>query len=306
MDKYYAETVRLLLAIAPNVFANDIFAMKGGTAINLFVQDMPRLSVDIDVVFLPWHIPRNEAFQAIKQELFNIASRVASLGMQTRLVSGREPGYTKLLVNDNTSQVKIEVNFVFRGSILPAETRSLCARTSERFSAALKLPTLAPDELYGSKLVAALDRQHPRDLFDVWLLLHSGGISSLMIECFVIYLAGHNRPVHEVLFSNDKDIVQEYESAFIGMTEESCSLATLLEVRSELRQEILRRLTPAHHQFLKGLVRAEPTWSLLSCPHAAQLPALIWKQDNLKKFRKRRPLDFAKHADALDAGLDQI
>lgn len=57
MDKHYADTVRLLLDIAPAVFANDIFAMKGGTAINLFVQDMPRLSVDIDVVYLPWQVP---------------------------------------------------------------------------------------------------------------------------------------------------------------------------------------------------------------------------------------------------------
>lgn len=53
MDKAYADTVRLLLTAAPDVFANDIFAMKGGTAINLFVQDMLRLSVDIDVVGFP-------------------------------------------------------------------------------------------------------------------------------------------------------------------------------------------------------------------------------------------------------------
>lgn len=65
MDKTYADTVRLLLAVAPDVFANDIFAMKGGTAINLFVRDMPRLSVDIDVVYLPWQTPRDEALQAI-------------------------------------------------------------------------------------------------------------------------------------------------------------------------------------------------------------------------------------------------
>ena len=45
MDKPYTDTVRLLLAVAPDVFANDIFAITGGTAINLFVQGMPRLSV---------------------------------------------------------------------------------------------------------------------------------------------------------------------------------------------------------------------------------------------------------------------
>lgn len=67
MDKTYADTVRLLLAVAPDVFVGDIFAMKGGTAINLFVRDMPRLSVDIDVVYLPWQTPRDEPLQAINR-----------------------------------------------------------------------------------------------------------------------------------------------------------------------------------------------------------------------------------------------
>ncbi|APR03136.1 Nucleotidyl transferase AbiEii toxin, Type IV TA system [Thauera chlorobenzoica] len=62
MDKTCADTVRLLLAVAPGVFANGIFAMKGGTAINLFVRDMPRLPVDIDVVYLPWHTPRVDRY----------------------------------------------------------------------------------------------------------------------------------------------------------------------------------------------------------------------------------------------------
>ncbi|MFA7668652.1 MAG: nucleotidyl transferase AbiEii/AbiGii toxin family protein [Burkholderiaceae bacterium] len=305
MDKSYADTVRLLLAIAPDVFANDIFAMKGGTAINLFVQDMPRLSVDIDVVYLPWQTPRDEALQAINQELAAIASRIATLGVQTRLIPARDLGDTKLIVENETSQVKIEVNVVFRGSVLAAERRALSARTSDLFSVELDLPTLTPDELYASKLVAALDRQHPRDLFDVWQLYESGGISDGMVECFVIYLAGHNRPPHEVLFSNDKDIANEYERAFVGMTEVECSLETLLEARARLQRELPQQLTLAHRQFLSGLVRAEPDWSLLQCPHAAELPALRWKLSNLETFRKRRPADFAAQADALDAGLSQ-
>lgn len=305
MDKSYADTVRLLLAIAPDVFANDIFAMKGGTAINLFVQDMPRLSVDIDVVYLPWQTPRDEALQAINQELAAIASRIATLGVQTRLIPARDLGDTKLIVENETSQVKIEVNVVFRGSVLAAERRALSARTSDLFSVELDLPTLAPDELYASKLVAALDRQHPRDLFDVWQLYESDGISDGMVECFVIYLAGHNRPPHEVLFSNDKDIANEYERAFVGMTEVECSLETLLEARARLQRELPQRLTTTHRQFLSGLVRAEPDWSLLQCPHAAELPALRWKLSNLETFRKRRPADFVAQADALDAGLNQ-
>ncbi len=303
MDKTYADTVRLLLAITPDVFAGDVFAMKGGTAINLFLQDMPRLSVDIDVVYLPWQTPRDEALRAINQELAAIAERLKPLGVQTRLIRSKDLGDTKLIVENDTSQVKVEVNVVFRGTVLPAERRPLSARTSDLFGVEFDVPMLASDELYAGKLVAALDRQHPRDLFDVWRLYESGGITDGMIECFVIYLAGHNRPPHEVLFGNDKDIAGEYERAFVGLTEVACSLETLLDARARLRHELPRLLSPAHKRFLSGLVRAQPDWSLVQCQHAAQLPALRWKLRNLETFRKRRPEDFAAQADALDAGL---
>ena len=97
MDKQYADTVRLLLNVAPEVFNNNIFAMKGGTAINLFLQDMPRLSVDIDVVYLPWQTPRDEALQAINEELVAIAKRLERMGVQSRLIRSKDVGDTKLI-----------------------------------------------------------------------------------------------------------------------------------------------------------------------------------------------------------------
>ena len=305
MDKNYADTVRLLLAVTPEVFANDIFAMKGGTAINLFVQDMPRLSVDIDVVYRPWQVARDDALKAINGELAAIAQRVQPLGIQTRLVRSKDLGDTKLIVENDTSQVKIEVNVVFRGTVLPVERKPLSAKTGDLFGVEFEAPILARDELYAGKLVAALDRQHPRDLFDVWQLYGSGGLSDGMVECFVLYLAGHNRPPHEVLFGNDKDIAGEYERAFVGMTEVDCSLETLLDAHARLRRELPQRLSTAHRQFLSGLARAEPDWSLVQCQHAAQLPALRWKLANLETFRKRRPDDFAAQSAALDTGLGQ-
>lgn len=306
MDKKYADTVRLLLTVAPVVFANDIFAMKGGTAINLFVRDMPRLSVDIDVVYLPWQVPREEALKAISNELAAIVKRVSPMGLQTRLVSAKELGNTKLVIENETSQVKIEVNFVFRGTILPPEKKPLSPKTSDLFGVEFDLPILAQDELYASKLVATLDRQHPRDLFDVCQLYANGGISDAMVECFVIYLAGHNRPPHEVLFGNDKDITAEYKSTFVGMSVVECSLETLLETRNRVKQELQQRLTARHRRFLSGLVRAEPDWSLLQHQHAADLPALKWKLANLKTFQNNKPADFAAQAKALDDALNQL
>ena len=300
MDKFYADAVRLLLAAAPEVFANDIFAMKGGTAINLFVRDMPRLSVDIDVVYTPWQGPREQALAAIADEIEAIAGRLAKRGMRTRKVASKDVGETKLLIERGDDQVKVEVNAVFRGTVLPVERRSLTSRTAEMFGAELAVPVLATAELYGSKLVAAMDRQHPRDLFDVWKMFESDGLSEATVECFVTYLAGHNRPTHEVLFGNDKDIADEYRNTFVGMTAEPVGLETLLETRARLRAELPQRLTGAQRQFLAGLARAQPDWSLLQCPHAGNLPALRWKLANLQTFSKRRPGDFEDQAKVLE------
>ena len=303
MDKAYADTVRLLLSAAPDVFANDIFAMKGGTAINLFVHDMPRLSVDIDVVYTPWQTPREQALKAIGDELDAIAGRLGRLGLTTRKVTSREPGDTKLLIENADVQVKVEVNGVFRGTVLPVKRYPLSPKTAGQFSVALELPVLASAELYGSKLVAAMDRQHPRDLFDVLKMFETVGLSDAAVECFVTYLAGHNRPSHEVLFGNEKDIAHEYHQHFVGMTTEPVSLDVLLETRARLREELPRRLTVQHKRFLSGLARAQPEWALLQCPHASELPALRWKLDNLQIFRRRRPADFEKQAATLEALL---
>lgn len=304
MDRAYADTVRLLLTVAPEVFANDLFAMKGGTALNLFLHDMPRLSVDIDVVYLPWQHPRKQALSAITQELDATAGRLAPLGLQTRKIAAKDMGDTKLLVETADSQVKIEVNTVFRGTVLPVERRMLSPRTSDTFGVELELPTLAPDELYGSKLVAALDRQHPRDLFDVWTMYKSSGLTDSMVECFVTYLAGHNRPIHEVLFGNEKDIEAEYRNQFVGMTQDPVELDVLLAARTRLREELPHRLTDKQRQFLIGLAHAEPDWNLLACEHAAELPAIRWKLTNLAAFRGRRPEDFERQAKLLADGLD--
>ena len=299
MDKTYADTVRLLLAVAPDVFANDIFAMKGGTAINLFVRDMPRLSVDIDVVYLPWQTPRDEALQAINQELAAIATRLAPLGVQTRLVRAKDMGDTKLIVENDANQVKIEVNVVFRGSVLPVERRPLSARTSDLFGIELDVPILAPDELYAGKLVAALDRQHPRDLFDVMQLFAHEGITPAIRRAFVVYLSCSNRPLHEVLFPPMRDIRHDYKFNFLGMTAEPVQLDALLAARERLVREIQLGLDEEERRFLLSLVAGTPEWELLGIDHVEQLPGVRWKLQNLAQLRKSNLKKFAEQSDLL-------
>lgn len=304
IDQAYIDTVRLLLRVVPDIFRNEVFAMKGGTAINLFVQDMPRLSVDIDVVYVPRDPSREEALRAISDEISSIQQRLEKLGLSVRLNKLNSDSETKLFIEDDRSQVKVEVNVVFRGTIFPVEIRSLTAKTAQMFSTTVDAPVLAEAELYGSKIVAALDRQHPRDLFDVLKLYEQGDLTPDILEAVVIYLAGHNRPTHEVLFGTDKDISTSYANSFVGMTfEESPSLEILLDVRAKLRADVTQRITEKHRDFLIGLAEANPDWSLLDCEHAESLPGLRWKLFNLNKFQKNRPSDFAKQADALRALL---
>jgi predicted nucleotidyltransferase component of viral defense system len=306
IDQAYVDTVRLLLRVVPDIFKNEIFAMKGGTAINLFVQDMPRLSVDIDVVYVPCDSSREEALHAIANEITAIKSRLERSGLTVRVGKLNSEGETKLFIADDRSQVKVEVNTVFRGTVFPVVRRSLTEKTVQNFSTTVEAPVLVDAELYGSKIVAALDRQHPRDLFDVLKLYEQGELSQDTLEAVVIYLAGHNRPTHEVLFGTDKDISASYANNFVGMSlEETPSLEVLLDVRTRLRADIVQRLTKKHRDFLISLAEAEPDWTLLDCKHAQSLPGLRWKLINLIRFQKNRPSDFKKQAEALKNLLDR-
>lgn len=301
MNDRYLNTVRLMLAIAPDVFDTPHFAMKGGTAINMFVQDLPRLSVDIDVVMCSHEPGRDEALAIIHDELARARQAIERQGHRVTLAtaSGRNKGDdVKLTVSSAEAQVKVEVNYVFRGTLTPTVTRSVVPRAQAMFRVDFEVPTLADAELYGSKLVAALDRQHPRDIFDVQHMYDTYGLRQDVVTAFVGYLAGHNRPVHEVLFAKPRSLEDEYEAGFVGMTVDQVDLAALEAVQSRLHHDLPRALTAEHREFLASLVRLEPDWSLMPYDHLRDLPAIRWKVENLGKLRTRDATRFA-HQDAL-------
>ena len=97
MNQTYLDTARLLTQVAPLVFADDTFALKGGAAINLFVPDMPRLSVDLDLVFPDHTLPRDEALARINDAIREATERLEKRGFQTHAPAAAA-GETKLLV----------------------------------------------------------------------------------------------------------------------------------------------------------------------------------------------------------------
>jgi hypothetical protein len=299
MDKAYIDIVRLMLEIAPEVFASGRFALKGGTALNMFVRDMPRLSVDIDAVVVDHAGGREDALKQIGAELASIRRRLETRGIAASITRTPIGDETKLFARRGKAEVKVEINHVFRGTLLPVHTRPLVKSASNLFTTAISVATLAIPELYGSKLVAALDRQHPRDLFDVYGLYHDRGLTPEIIDCFVGYLAGHNRPVHEVLFSRDLDMSLPFENEFAGMERETVALPQLDATRVRMRRDIIDALTNSHKDFLLGLVAGNPPWDLMPFPHLSQMPAIRWKLQNLAKLKATNPSKFQSQSEDL-------
>jgi predicted nucleotidyltransferase component of viral defense system len=299
MNQVYLDSARLMTRVAPLVLVDDTFALKGGTAINLFVRDMPRLSVDLDLVFPDHTLPRDQALRRINAAIRKSVARLKKQGFQTHALAAADARETKLLVRRDRIEIKIEVNFVMRGTVHPVRVASLKPGARETLQADLEIPVVSLEDMYGGKLVAAMDRQHPRDLFDVLQLLEHEGITAGIRRAFVVYLASHNRPVHEVLFPSLRDIRNEYENNFKGMTEEPVALEALLAARDRMARELQRGLSAAERLFLTSLVAAEPEWSLLGVQHLQQLPGLRWKLENLKQLRQTNARKFTEQSDAL-------
>ncbi len=299
MNQLYLDSARLLTRVAPLVLGDDTFAIKGGTAINMFVRDMPRLSVDLDLVFPDHTLPREQALKRINEAIRQSVARLKKQGFQTHAPVSADAGETKLLVRQAAVEVKIEVNFVMRGTVNPVRMASLTQNARDTLQADLEIPVVSLEDVYGGKLVAAMDRQHPRDLFDVMQLFAHEGITAGIRRAFVVYLASHNRPVHEVLFPSLRDIRREFEHNFAGMTVEPVELDALLAARERMVRELQQSLTVDERRFLMSLVAAEPEWKLLNVPHLEQLPGLRWKLRNLERLQKSDARKFAEQSDTL-------
>ncbi|MHB1544256.1 MAG: nucleotidyl transferase AbiEii/AbiGii toxin family protein [Gammaproteobacteria bacterium] len=299
MNQVYLDSARMLTRVAPLVLVNNTFALKGGTAINLFVRDMPRLSVDLDLVFPDHTLPREQALRRINEAVRQSAARLEKQGFRTHAPAAADSGETKLLVRRGSVEIKIEVNFVMRGTIHPVRMVSLRQNARDTLQVDLEIPVASLEDVYGGKLVAAMDRQHPRDLFDVLQLFAHEGITAGIRRAFVVYLASHSRPVHEVLFPPLRDIRQEFQHNFTGMTAEAVELDALLAARERMVRELQQDLSADERRFLLSLVTAEPEWPLLGVPHLEQLPGLRWKLQNLEQLRKTNTQKFAEQSEVL-------
>jgi len=277
----YYKQVQLLIQVLPLIFDKGIFALKGGTAINLFVRNMPRLSVDIDLVYLG-NEARSEALKIIKDELDAITKRVQTTlwGSRIHKTYQEKPDALRLIISRNGVNIKVELSPVLRGTVFPPEDRIVSEAVEDEFGF-VEVPVVSLADLYGGKICAALDRQHPRDLFDVKLLLENEGFSEAIRKATLVYIISHPKPISELLSPRFKDIESIFRSEFAGMTQESVTLDELLTARSTIVEQLQKSMTPEEKKFLISFKKGSPDWMLLNLERIEQLPAVKWKLLNL-------------------------
>lgn len=289
MNKYF-EQAKLMLSILPIVGQEKEFALKGGTALNFFHLNMPRISVDIDLTFLPVK-PRNETLKNITDSLGRISDKVKRLfpRCQVQKLKIKDTDYTyKLIIKSQGNLVKIEPNLILRGSCYPPILKPLCKNAQDLFKMEIEVPVLSFADLYGGKICAALDRQHPRDLFDIKLLSEAESLNEKINQAFVVYLASHNRPMSELLSPNFQDFRQAYENEFKGMSSINVSYEELEKIRNNLPSLILSRLSRNEREFLLSVKMRIPDFSLLSISGIENLPAIKWKVENILRMEPKK------------------
>lgn len=297
MFETYRKKVELLIKVIPFVKEAGCFALHGGTAINLFVRDMPRLSIDIDLTYLPVE-DRETSLRKISKALTSIRQRMEILIPGIRVQHKQDIG--KLLILFQGLEVKLEVNLVGRGTIDETEEMSLCAKAQTDFEAFVSIPVVPLGQLYGGKICAALDRQHPRDLFDVKYLLDNEGFSDEVRKGFLYCLLGSDRPIHEVITPNFQDQRSALSTQFSGMSDEEFTYEEYETVRERLVRVVNDRLTERDKAFLLSFKKAEPDWSIYDFE---RFPSIQWKLRNLTTLKKTNPQKHRQQYDLLKEKL---
>ena len=284
----YYKQVQLLMQVLPFVAKQACFALKGGTAINLFVREFPRLSVDIGLVYLPMKA-RDEALVEICEALAVISADLKTAFKDAEITEAYKSkrDSLRLIVARNGVQIKVELSPVLRGTVYEPRLMEVCEAVEEEFGY-VEVPVVALADLYAGKICAALDRQHPRDLFDVKWLLENEGLTDDIRKAFLVYLSSHNRPMAELLKPQYKELSAIYAGEFANMAETDVTLEELVAVRERLVELIHQGLTESEKGFLLTFKSREPDWALLGLEGVSELPAIKWKQINLAKMPENK------------------
>ncbi len=286
MNKTFLAESRLVMDVLPFIAQEKIFALKGDTAINFFIRDLPRLSADIDLAYCPIESKNatlenaNAAFERI------VANLKSSLGVDVIVHKDEEGEFiSKIEVQSEQTRIKIIPDFVFRGTIYPVKEMKTPVRVSQVLERSASIQVLSFEELYAAKLLAILENQAPWDLFDMKLLWGQEGLSDEMIKALVVYLAAHARAPQELLNPVLQPFPADFSSSLSGLTSVVTDNEQLIKLRDLICKNIVTMLVDEEKHFLLSFFELEPKWELMELPiDIKELPGIKNKMLHLRKM----------------------
>ena len=300
MKDTYKKQVTLLIDILIEIAKEDDFALHGGTAINLFHLNMPRLSVDIDLTCVPFSDSRTEDLNKIRQSLENVKSNLKIRFPNIRFEDEkRAEEELKLYCTKDNLTVKVEVNQINRGLIFKTCTKLLCSRAEKEFDKFCEIKTVSVGQLWGGKLNAAMERQHPRDIFDIKNMLNTIGFTEEIKQGFLFFLLCGKRPIDEILNPHFSDQRVIFDSQFSGMTNEEFTYEEFENIRKQLVGIIHNSLTDSNKLFLLSFANGTPDWADFDY---SNYPAVKWKLLNINKLKM---INSTKHIESVKK-LEQL
>ncbi len=300
MNRMYRQQVELLLRIVPTLEDVESFAIHGGTAINLYILDLPRYSVDVDLTYIPIK-PREDSFADIHKNLTIIKEKVKTAVLD--IVITEKPN--KIYCTRRGVMVKIEVSGTKRGLIEPTSIKPLCNAAQDEFETTNKARIVSLSQLYGGKITAALDRQHPRDLFDVKLMFDFITNFDQVKRGFLYGLLGGDRPIIESLQPNRVDHQETLVKQFAGMTKIPFSYNDYEETREKLIDFINSNLSLQDKEFLIAFEAGEELSRYTEYQEYLRFPSVRWKMQNIGKLKKINPAKLRKGVEKLEGFLLQ-
>jgi predicted nucleotidyltransferase component of viral defense system len=287
----------LLREIYRHPFLKDRLVLKGGTAINLFLADLPRLSVDIDLNYVG-QLDREAMFKerpdlerAIRQVVGGLRYRIQE-GTNEHALFALYLNYRNHLGRDD--RIEVETNFLLRVSVLQPADRTAVQVASE---AECQFPVLAIEELMAGKLKALIERAHPRDLYDSYHFLKPGvPHDSLMLKRITTLFAStldHDLRTYKPDRHNEAFSDRSVGELLYPMlrSDDRPQAADMLDLVIPLLKEIVN--STDNVSFLDAMARGQYHPDLLFpnnpefSARIASHPALVWKAQNTAAFLTR-------------------
>jgi predicted nucleotidyltransferase component of viral defense system len=269
-----------------NPILNESLALKGGTAINLTIFNLPRLSVDIDMDYL---VNNSREEMLVQRELINSTiDRYMSSQGYTKNEKTKNPHsldswvYDYMGASGNRDNIKIEINYSLRAHVLQAEERPII---SEHFSNEFRVKTLASIEIYGSKINALLNRAAARDLYDARNMIHyklfDKSEETLLRKTVVLYAAISAKAINKSFDSSAIDSITKQKI--------KTDLLPVIKRKDDFELETAKKMVKAYIADLMVLTKAEKEF-LLRFENGEYIPELLFEDEAILVRIKNHPM----------------